>query len=144
MVNQHKKHDPCATNSLRDGPILCSNFWTAATAYFYAPNREILFPGVDREPVRFNDKMLAAYSLSAAERVHMKDGEMRRLLIDNGLVVDPEKDWASVQQVALISASKDLHEKRLLASLGFTEVDTPPQQAMIAGRHHLSRPGHES
>ena len=30
-------------------PILCSNFWTAGTAYFYAPNREILFPGVDDE-----------------------------------------------------------------------------------------------
>ena len=70
--------------------------------------------------------MLAAYSLSAAERVHIEDGQMRRMLIDNGLVIDPEKDWTSVQQVALISASKDLREKRLLASLGFTEVDTPP------------------
>ena len=107
-------------------PILCSNFWTAGTAYFYAPNREILFPGVDHELVRFNEKMLAAYSLSAAERVHIEDGEMRRMLIENGLVLDPEKDWTSVQQVALISASKDLREKRLLASLGFTEVDTPP------------------
>ena len=107
-------------------PILCSNFWTAGTAYFYAPNREILFPGVDHELVQFNEKMLAAYSLSAAERVHIEDGEMRRMLIENGLVLDPEKDWTSVQQVALISASKDLREKRLLASLGFTEVDTPP------------------
>jgi hypothetical protein len=107
-------------------PILCSNFWTAATAYFYAPNREIVFPGVDRELVRFNDRMLAAYSLPAAERVRMEGGQMRRMLIDNGLILDPEKDWASVQQVALISASKDLHEKRLLTSLGFTEVATPP------------------
>jgi 4-amino-4-deoxy-L-arabinose transferase-like glycosyltransferase len=106
-------------------PILCSNFWTAGTAYFYAPNREIVFPGVDHELVRFNDRMLAAYSLSAAERVHLEDGQMRRMLIDNGLILDPEKDWASVQQVALISASKDLHEKRLLTSLGFTEVATP-------------------
>jgi 4-amino-4-deoxy-L-arabinose transferase-like glycosyltransferase len=107
-------------------PILCSNFWTAGTTYFYAPNREILFPGMDRELVRFNDRMLAAYSLSAAERVHIEDGQMRRLLIESGLVLDPEKDWTSVQQVALISASRDLREKRLLASLGFTEVDTPP------------------
>jgi len=106
-------------------PILCSNFWTAATAYFYAPNREILFPGVDRELIRFNGRMLAAYSLPAAERVHLGEGQMRRMLIDNGLIVDPEKDWTSVQQVALISASKDLHEKRLMASLGFTEVETP-------------------
>ena len=81
---------------------------------------------MDRELVRFNDRMLAAYSLSAAERVHIEEGEMRRMLIDNGLVLDPEKDWTSVRQVALISASKDLREKRLLASLGFTEVDTPP------------------
>lgn len=113
-------------NGFDTAPILCSNIWTAATAYFYAPNREILFPGANRELIRFNDKMLAAYSLPAAERVRIEDGAMRRLLIDNGLVLDPEKDWTSVQHVALLSASKDPHEKRLLASLGFTEVAAPP------------------
>src|SRR4029079_14267630 len=70
-------------------PILCSNFGTAGTAYFYAPNRVILLPGVERELFGFNEKMLAAYSLSAAERVHIEDGQMRRMLIDNGLVIDP-------------------------------------------------------
>ena len=113
-------------NGFGTAPILCSNFWTAGTAYFYAPNREILFPGVDRELIRFNDRMLAAYSLPAAERVRIEDGRMRRLLIDNGLILDPDKDWTSLQQVAVISASKDLREKRLLASLGFTEVAAPP------------------
>lgn len=116
-------------------PILCSNFWTAGTAYFYAPNREILFPGVDGELIRFNARMLAAYSLPAAERVRIEDGRMRRMLIDNGSILDPAKDWTSVQRVALISASKDLHEKRLMTSLGFAEVTAPsltsPQQLIF-------------
>lgn len=112
-------------NGFGNAPILCSNIWTASTAYFYARDRDILFPGVDGELIRFNDRMLAAYSLPAAERVRIKDGPMRRLLVDNGLILDPTKDWASVRQVALLSAGKDPHEKLLLASLGFTEVAAP-------------------
>jgi hypothetical protein len=106
--------------------ILCSNFWTAGTAYFYAPNRSILFPGVGDELIRFNDRILAAYSLPAAERVHVANGAMRRLLLDNGLIVDPRKDWNSIEQVAVISASNDLREQRLLISLGFHKIDAPP------------------
>ena len=38
----------------------------------------------------------------------MGDGAIRRLLLDDGLIVDPRKDWNSIEQVAVISASNDV------------------------------------
>ena len=49
---------------------------------------------------------------------------MRRLLLDNGLF-GPRKDWKSIEQVAVISASNDLREQRLLISVGFHKIDAP-------------------
>jgi uncharacterized membrane protein len=109
-----------------NAPILCSNFWTASTAFFYAANRAILFPGPRDELIRFDERILQAYSLPASQRVHIEDGPMRHVLTANGLVVYPVKDWNSVKQVAVLSASAELPEQQLLNSLGFHKIDAPP------------------
>ena len=116
-----------------DAPILSCHFFTAGTAFLYAPGKTIVFFGTGNELIRFDNRILDALSLPAVERQHVDSGSMRRLLIERGLIIHPSTDWSSVRHVSWISAGCDAKTTRskewLLTSLGFHKVDAPVLKA---------------
>jgi hypothetical protein len=110
-----------------EAPVLTSNFLIAAEAHLYAPDRAVFFPGKGRDLIRFDNRTLAAYSLPAVERRQLDGPRMRRLMAENQLSINPERDWNSIQKVAIIGAAfwTDARMVEELRTLGFHKADAP-------------------
>jgi uncharacterized membrane protein len=109
-------------------PVLSCPF-TAGTAYLYARNRPVFYLGAqDDQLIRFNDRMLEAYSLPKIDRQQTNGEVMQAFLRKNDLVVDPKTAWASIERVILISTScgdRARSLEYLLSCLGFHEIEAP-------------------
>ena len=111
-----------------DAPILAGHMLIAAEAHLYAPNREIFFPGEGDHLIRFDDRILKAFSLPVVERQHLDGSPMDRLQLADHLVADPRREWNSRRQVVVIGiggGASLANVERLLDSLGFREVAAP-------------------
>ena len=111
-----------------DAPILAGHMLIAAEAHLYAPHREIFFPGQGDDLIRFDDQLLKAYSLSAAERQQLDGPAIDRLQLADHRIADPTRTLNSVRQIVAldIGGGADVaNSERLLRALGFRKVAAP-------------------